>query len=98
MNFDLEELMAQAQKLQKQMEQMTNEMKEREYTGSASDHLVEVTMTGAMETKAVKIDPSLFTPEDREAVEEMLVIAFNDALAQINKDSEKDLSALGLPR
>ena len=98
MNFDLEQLMAQAQKLQQKMEEMSSEMKDKEYIGSANNHLIEVTVTGAMETKAVKIDPPLFTPEDREAVEEMLVIAFNDAMAQINQDSEKGLSALGLPR
>jgi DNA-binding YbaB/EbfC family protein len=72
-------MMKQAAQLQSKMKALQDELDHIEVEGVAGGGLVTVRMTAKTEVKAVKIDPSLIKPEDREILEDLLVAAHNDA-------------------
>ncbi len=72
-------MMKQAAQLQSKMKALQEELDHVEVEGSAGGGLVTVRMTAKSEVKAVKIDPSLIKPDDREILEDLLVAAHNDA-------------------
>src|SRR3954449_11372462 len=72
-------MMKQAAQLQSKMQAMQEELAHVEVEGSSGGGLVSVRMTAKMEVKAVKIDPSLIKPDEREILEDLLVTAMGDA-------------------
>ena len=63
-----------------------------------ADGLVKVTLTASREVKSLTIDPSLF--EDPEALEDLLVVTLNKAIAKASAVSEAELAAVakeGMP-
>jgi hypothetical protein len=72
-------LMKQAAELKSKMETMQAELDQIEVEGTAGGGMVSVMLTGKGEMKAVKIDPSLIKPEEKEIVEDLIVAAHGDA-------------------
>ncbi|MBR5116934.1 MAG: YbaB/EbfC family nucleoid-associated protein [Lachnospiraceae bacterium] len=82
-------MLKQAQRMQRQMEQNQKELEEKEYTAKAGGGAVEVTVTGGKVVKSVKIAPEAVDPDDVEMLQDMIVAAVNEAIAQADKDSEE---------
>ena len=97
MRGNIAQLMQQAQKMQENMQRAQEELASVEVTGSAGGGLVTVTLTGRMEYREVRIDPSVIT--DAEMTEDLIVAAFNDAVAKINAVSQEKMGAAtaGMP-
>ncbi len=92
-------LLKQAKEIGGRMGQITEEMKKRRVVGSAGGGMVEVEVNGLMEALQCRIDPALFSQNDRELVEDLVVAAVNQAIAkgkQMHADSLRDLTG-GLP-
>ena len=95
--MDFNKLMAEAQKLQRDMEQQENELKNKEYHSQVRKDLVEVTMNGDYEVLQIKINEdfvSEFTSEDAEILEDAIMLAVNDTLTQIQNDKNNMLGNL----
>jgi DNA-binding YbaB/EbfC family protein len=94
-------MMKQAAQLQSRMQAMQEELGNVEVEGTAGGGMVSVRMTAKMEVKAVKIDPSLLKPEDREIVEDLVVTALNDAKRKAEVAMQEKMQSLagglGLP-
>ena len=87
-------IMKQAQKMQKQMEEATKELQEKEVTSSAGGGVVEVTVSGNREVTKVKIDPEAVDPDDVEMLEDLIVAATNEAFHQMEAESSAVMSEL----
>ena len=72
---------------QEQLAKMQDEMQNAEYTGSAGNGLVEATISGERNLKAVKIKPECVDPEDVEGLQDLIVEAFNDAGKKLDEQS-----------
>lgn len=81
--FDMNALLAQAQAMQEQMVSAQQDLATKTVTGSAGGDLVSVTMTGAGELTAVRIDPSAIDPDDAETLGDLIVAAVRDASNQV---------------
>ncbi|MGO4711891.1 YbaB/EbfC family nucleoid-associated protein [Bradyrhizobium sp. 2TAF24] len=92
-------MMKQAAQLQSKMKAMQDELEQTEVEGIAGGGLVAARMTAKMEVKAIKIDPSLIKPEDREMIEDLIVAALNDARRKAEAAVQEKMKALtgGLP-
>lgn len=91
-NFDFDSLMKQAQQMQNEMMKIQGELSETIYTGnSGGAEGVTVKMNGDTEVQVVEIADELMDPENKEILQDMLVIAFNDALDKVNSDREEKL-------
>ena len=94
-------MMKQAAQLQSKMQAMQEELGQIEVEGISGGGLVSVRMTAKMEVKAVKIDPSLIKPEEREILEDLLVTAYGDARRKAEQAMQEKMQSLtgglGLP-
>lgn len=93
MPANMNNLMKQAQKMQKQMAEQQAALEEKEYTAKAGGGAVELTMNGKREVSSVKIDPDAVDPDDIEMLEDMIVAAFNEALRQVQDDAAKAMGS-----
>ena len=87
--MNIQALMKQAQTLQKDMMKAKEEIDNMTFTGSSS--FVSVTVKGTKEVVKVTIDNEDLSSDDREMIEDMLVIALNDAFKQIDKITEQKM-------
>ncbi|MBR5340470.1 MAG: YbaB/EbfC family nucleoid-associated protein [Erysipelotrichaceae bacterium] len=99
--MDINKLMQQAQAMQKELEKATDQINAMEFEGSASNGLVKVTVNGANEILSVNIDPEILNPDDKEMVEDLVMIAVNDALEKVDELKQDKFgsmaSAMGIP-
>lgn len=97
MRGNIAQLMQQAQKMQENLQRAQEELAQLEVTGSAGAGMVSVTLTGRMECRSVKIDPSVLS--DVEMVEDLVVAAINDAVNKVNAESQSRMSGAtaGMP-
>ena len=79
---NMNNLMKQAQRMQRQMEESQKELETKEFTAKAGGGAVEVTVTGAREVTRVIIDKDAVDPEETEMLQDMIMVAVNDALHQ----------------
>ena len=97
MRGNIAQLMQQAQKMQENLQKAQEELAKLEVTGSAGGGMVSVTLTGRMECRSVKIDPSVLS--DAEMTEDLVVAAINDAVNKVNAESQAKMSGAtaGMP-
>lgn len=102
----MQNLMKQAQVMQKKMEEAQEKLAQSEVTGVSGGGMVKVTMNGKYQTKKIEIDKSLASAEEIDVLEDLLVAACNDAQNKVeNMMSEGmkdvtggiDLGGLKLP-
>lgn len=92
--MNMNNIMAQAQKMQRDIEKKQKDIEAGEYTGTSQ--LVDVVLYGNRKIKSVDIkDKDKLDAEDLEMLEDMIKIAFNDALSKIEAETEKKLGAYG---
>ena len=90
--MNMQALMQQAQKMQRDITKKKDELNKKKFTGNSE--LVEVVFTGDKKLVSVNIEEDIDN-DDKEIIEDMFVIAVNDAMAQIDKETEKVLGAYG---
>ena len=97
--MNMQQIMKQAQAMQKKMEDMQEKLAQTEFTGTAGGDMVSVTINGKCEMVKVNLDPSIVDPEDAETLEDLIVAAFNVAKKKVDSESENAASDLtgGMP-
>ena len=92
---NMQQLMKQAQAMQRKLQEAQQEIAETEITGSAAGGMVEVTLTGDKTPVSVTIKPEAVDPDDVEMLEDMILAALNDANQQADKLSKDLLGPMG---
>ena len=87
--MNMQALMRQAQQLQNDMMKAKEEIDNMEFTGTSS--FVSVLVKGDKTVKKVTINNDDITSDDKEMIEDMLVVALNDAFKQIDKVTEEKM-------
>ena len=87
--MNMQALMRQAQQLQNDMMKAKEEIDNMEFTGTSS--FVSVLVKGDKTVKKVTINNDELTSDDKEMIEDMLVVALNDAFKQIDKITEEKM-------
>src|SRR5262249_5068171 len=77
---DMQQMLHQVQRLQREMEAAQEELKSELVEASAGGGMVTVTVAGDLTVKAVKIDPAAVDSEDVEILADMVLAAVNEAL------------------
>ena len=91
---NMNNLMKQAQRMQRQMEESQKELEEKEFTATAGGGAVEVSVSGKREVTKVKLQEEAVDPDDIEMLEDLIVAATNEALRMMEADSAKAMEAL----
>jgi hypothetical protein len=88
------QMMAQVRKMQAEMQRAQEELAETVVSGSAGGGAVSLEMTCDYRVKAVKLAKEAIDPEDAETLEDLIVIAVNDAVAKAQETSSRRMSGL----
>ncbi|MBN1486219.1 MAG: YbaB/EbfC family nucleoid-associated protein [Anaerolineae bacterium] len=101
MGLNPNDLMRQVQRMQKEVERTQAEAAEETITVSAGGGVIEVTITGGLEIKSVKIEPDVVDPEDVEMLQDLITAAVNEAIQKAQGMMADKMSAitggLGIP-
>ena len=87
----MQQMMKQAQEMQKQLERAKEELAETLIEASAGGGMVTVEMSGAYELLNLKVNPAAVDPDDVEMLEDLVIAAVNEALNQVTKLREEKL-------
>ena len=94
MNMNIQSLMREAQKMQKDLQKTQDELSKSEYEGTSS--FVKVVLNGNKDVKSIKIDlDDDLAKDDTEMLEDMILVAFNEASKKVDIDKEKKLGKYG---
>lgn len=88
---NMQSMIRQAQKMQENIEAKKAELEEKEYVVTSGGGMVEITLKGNHEVKSIGLNPEVVDPDDVEMLEDMLVAVFNEAVRQIDEESEREL-------
>lgn len=91
---NMNNIMKQAQKLQKQMEDMQKEIEAKEFESSVGGGAVTVKVNGKKEVVSINIKPEVVDPDDVEMLEDLVLTAVNDALKKADEESASKIGKL----
>ncbi len=94
MNKNMNKMLKQAQKMQRELLKAQEETKNLSITTTSGGGMVKVSMNGNFELTGLKIDPEAVDPSDVEILQDMIVSAINDAKAQLESKSQESMSAI----
>lgn len=91
---NINNLMKQAQAMQKQMADMQKQMEIAEFEASVGGGAVSVKVNGKKEILGINIKPEVVDPEDVEMLEDLVLSAVNEALRKAEEESAKQMGKL----
>ncbi|AQQ51696.1 YbaB/EbfC family nucleoid-associated protein [Planococcus lenghuensis] len=98
---NMQGMMKQMQKMQKQMAEAQEELGTKEFEGTAGGGMVKVTVSGHKQVLDIKLDPEVVDPDDVETLQDVLVVAVNDAFKKaddhVNATMGQFTKGLNLP-
>lgn len=92
--MDINKLMQQAQAMQKQLEEANKQLAAMEFEGVASNGLVKVTCNGDYKVLNVNIDESILNKEDKDMIQDLVMIATNDAINKADASKKEKFGGL----
>jgi hypothetical protein len=88
---NMQQMMAQVQKMQHDMEVAQEELRNEVVEASAGGGMVTVKISGDLQLREVKIDPQAVDPDDAEILADMVLAAVNEALRKAQELAEHKL-------
>ena len=92
--MDMNQMMQQAQQMQLELARAQEEIQSMTYTATAGGGMVEATALGSGSIESLKIDPEAVDPEDLEMLEDMVLVAVNEALRGVAEAGERRLASV----
>jgi DNA-binding YbaB/EbfC family protein len=94
MKNQMNQLLQQAQAMQKKMMEMQQQLDTLEVEGQSGAGMVKVTLSGKSDMKRIKIDPSLCDPNEIDVLEDLVVAAFNDARKKVEDAAAQQMASV----
>ena len=98
---NMQKQMAQMQAMQRKMDAVQAEMEEMEASATSGGGAVTVVVSGKKEIKDIQIKPEVVDPDDVEMLQDLIMVAANEALRQMEEISQNEMSkltaGLGIP-
>ncbi len=94
MAFNYKQMMKQARMMQKQMEEIQEELRNTIFEASSGGGAVKVKVNGDQEVLEIKISKDVIGPGEMDMLEDMVMVAVNDAIKQAKEESKSKLAGL----
>jgi len=91
---NMNNLMKQAQKMQKQMEEQAKDFETKEFTATSGGGAVSITVSGKKEVTKIVIDKEAANPDDVEMLQDLIMAATNEALRKMEDENKKIMGNL----
>ena len=92
---NMNNLMKQAQKMQKQMEEATKALEEKTYEATAGGGVVKVVVSGKKEVVSIELEEEVVDKDDIEMLQDMILVAVNSAIDKMEEDKEAKFGKYG---
>lgn len=92
--MDINKLMQQAKQMQNELEKANNQINAQEFEGVASNGLVRIKMNGEYRVVSVDIDESIINKDDKDMIQDLIMIATNEAVNKIDEVKKRTLGAM----
>ena len=87
--MNMNALMQQAQKMQREMEKAQKDLEAKEFEIISAGGGIKVTITGSKVIKNIEIDEDIIDPEEKEMLQDMIVVAINEAINKVLSEEQK---------
>lgn len=94
MGFNMQQMMKQAKIMQKKMLEVQEELKKMEFEASAGGGAVKAKVNGDQEVLEIKLDTEMIDADDMDMIEDMVMVAVNDALKQSKDEAKNKMTGL----
>jgi DNA-binding YbaB/EbfC family protein len=98
---NMQQLMKQAQKMQRQMADMQSSLDEKEFEVTAGGGAIKIVINGKKELKSIEIDKDVIDPDDAEMLQDLILSAVNESIRKadeaVNGEMSKITGGMNLP-
>ena len=94
MGGNMNNMMKQAQKMQQEMLKMQQELEEKEVDATAGGGAVSVKVSGKKQITAITLAPDVVDPDDIEMLQDLIMVAVNDALNKIDEEAASKMGRI----
>lgn len=91
---NMNQMLKQAQKMQEDMAALQEDLEQREYTGTSGGGMIKATVDGKHLIKNIEISPDAVDTDDMEMLEDLIIVAVNEAISAAIKTSEEEMGAI----
>lgn len=91
MNMNM--LMQQAQKMQRELERKKKEIEEKLFSFESNGGAIKLDIYGNKRVEKITIDEDIISPDDKDMLEDMIKIAINEGLSKIDEEMDKAISS-----
>lgn len=88
------QMMKQVQKMQRDMEKTQQELEGKTYESSAGGGAIHVEVTGKKVLTEIKLDPSIVDPEDVEMLQDLIMVAVNEAMKNAEDEIAREMGKI----
>lgn len=92
--MDMKFLMKQAQIMQKKMEEVKEELAQKEIRVSSGGGMIEIVVNGQQEIKEIKIEPDVIDVNEKEMLEDLILAAVNESMRQSKEVAAQEMAKL----
>ena len=91
---NMNSMIKQAQKMQDEITALQNDIEARDFSATSGGGAVEVVVTGAKNIKALTIKPEVVDKDDVEMLQDLIISAINEAMADVEKTTEEEMNKI----
>ena len=91
---NMNSMIKQAQKMQDEITELQNDIEARDFSATSGGGAVEVVVTGAKNIKALTIKPEVVDKDDVEMLQDLIISAINEAMADVEKTAEEEMNKI----
>lgn len=92
--MNMQNLLKQAQKMQKELASVEEELKDKTYESELSGGVIKATVNGGLKVTDLSIDESLLEKSNKEDLQDMIITVINNALSEAEKNKEETLKGI----
>lgn len=90
--MNIQQMMKQAQQMQRKMHENQENFEKMEFTGDSGNGAVSIKIMGTGMVNSISIDDSLFIEDEKDILEDLLIVAFNEARKKADKESADSMN------
>ena len=90
--MNIQQIMKQAQQMQRKLQENQAILEKKEFEGIASNGYVKIVMMGTGFVKSININEELMNKEEKDVLEDLLIVAFNDARKKLDEETNSSMN------
>ena len=91
---NMNQMIKQAQKMQSDITALQEDLEQREFSASVGGGMVDITINGKRNVLSLNIKPEVVNPDDVEMLQDLIMSAFNEAVAKLDAESDAEMQKL----